>query len=165
MATATSASESWEKAFSAVENQFEIPSLLLEQKQAIQGFLSSKSVFVNLPTGYGKSLIFQCLPMVYDMVHQRARGSSLIVVLSPLKALMEDHINYLGNVGIPAIAVGDEEDPDIVQQIANGTYIVVFGSPECFLSTTTWRSLFSTPSFREMLIGVVVDEAHCIVQW
>lgn len=157
--------ELWKEAFLAVESQFEVENLLSEQKEAIKSFFGEKHVFVNLPTGFGKSLIFQSLPLVSDILHRRSRGSSVIVVLSPLRSLMEDHVNYLSNIGIPSIAIGDEEDPDIIQQVLNGYYVVVFGSPECFLSTTTWRGIFSAPTFREMLIGVVIDEAHCIVQW
>ena len=37
--------------------------LLTEQRKAIRSFLQGKNVFVNLPTGFGKSLIFQCLPI------------------------------------------------------------------------------------------------------
>ena len=56
-----------------------------------QSDLTSKGkiVFVNLPTGFGKSLIFQCLLIVVDIVHKKPWGSS-IVVISPLRSLMED---------------------------------------------------------------------------
>ena len=38
-----------------------------QQKDAILQFISGKDVFVALPTGYGKSLIYYaCLPKVYD---------------------------------------------------------------------------------------------------
>ena len=36
----------------------------------------------------------------------------------------------------------------------NGDYIVVFGLPECLLSTTVWRGIFKCQSFTEKLIGV-----------
>ena len=76
-------------------------------------------------------LIFQCLPIVADIVHKKPRGSSIIVVISPLRSLMEDQVRYLTNLGIPAIAITNDEDADIIQQVSNGDYIVVFGSPEC----------------------------------
>ena len=136
-----------------------------EQENGLREFLEGRNVFVNLPTGYGKSLIFQCLPIAADVLLDKPRGSSLVVVISPLRSLTEDHVLFLNNIGVPAIAITDEEDPDIVQKVINGNYIVVYGSPECLLSTATWRSIFSSKSFTEMLIGVAIDEAHCITQW
>jgi len=110
-------------------------------------------------------MIYQSLPIVSDILFDKPRGSSVVVIISPLKALMHDQVAFLNDNGVPAISIGDIEDPEIVQQVQNGTYVLVFGSPECLLSTATWRGLFSAPNFKEMLIGVAIDEAHCIVQW
>ena len=139
--------------------------MLPEQDESIREFFKGKNIFINLPTGFGKSLIFQCLPIVADILYSKPRGSSIVVVISPLRSLMDDKVIHLQSVGIPAIAITDEEDPEIIQQVLNGNYIVVFGSPECLLSTTTWRGIYNCESFREMLIGVAIDKAHCITQW
>ena len=74
---------------------------------------------------------------------------------------------YLQNLCLPAIAVVDEvsEDPEFIQQIMNGVYTHVYGSPECLLASKTWRDLFSCTTFCERLIGVAIDEANCTVQW
>ena len=72
------------------------------------------------------------------------RDSSIIVVISRLR--------YLTNLGIPAIAITNDEDADIIQQVLSGDCIVVFGSPECLLSTTVWRGIFKCQSFTEKLI-------------
>ena len=53
--------ECWQKAFKAVREQFKIDNLPPEQENALREFLRGQNIFVNLPTGYGKSLIFQCL--------------------------------------------------------------------------------------------------------
>ena len=75
------------------------------------------NVFINLPTGYGKSLIYQCIPFVADILNANPRCTSVLVVISPLKALMEDQVEYLGSVGVPAIAVGHKLDAKFVQMI------------------------------------------------
>ena len=41
------------------------------QRDAIVGFCSGNDVFVSLPTGYGKSLIFAVLPLVFDKIRGR----------------------------------------------------------------------------------------------
>ena len=51
--------EAWKEAFIAVRNQFEIDTLFPEQELAIKTFVERDNVFINLPTGYGKSLIYQ----------------------------------------------------------------------------------------------------------
>ena len=71
----------------------------------------------------------------------------------------------LGNLGIPAVAISNDTDAEIIQQVINGTFSIVFGSPECFLSTATWRGVLENPSFKEILVGFAIDEAHCITHW
>ena len=79
--------ESWERAFKPVKDHCEIDNLLPEQKNWLREFLGGRNIFVNLPTGYGKSLIFKCLPIAVDFFVERPRGSSVIVVISPLRSL------------------------------------------------------------------------------
>ena len=52
--------DKWPLAFNAVKNQFELEEIIPQQKEAIRSFFKGKNVFVNLLTGFGKSLIFQC---------------------------------------------------------------------------------------------------------
>lgn len=159
---------SWQKAFLSIQDQFGIEYLYPEQKEAIKAFIErGVNVFVSLPTGAGKSLIFQSLPIVFDSLFGKPRGSSIVMVISPLKALMKDQVNYLQHLGIPALAIVDElsADAEIIQQVINGTYTHVYGSPECFLSSKAWRGIFSHSDFTSKLVGVAIDEAHCIVQW
>ena len=39
-----------------------------KQEEAILTFLSGKDTFVSLPTGYGKSVIFGILPLLFDQI-------------------------------------------------------------------------------------------------
>ena len=112
----------WQMAFEEAKTQFEIENFLAGQKEAIKAFFQNKNVFVNLPTGFGKSIIYQCLTIVGDVLHKKPRGSSVTVVISPLRSLMNDQVQYLHSVDIPAIAITDEEDPETVQQVINGVY-------------------------------------------
>ena len=155
----------WNLPFEEVKQQFNLENIFPEQEESIREFFKKKNIFVNLPRGFGKLLIFQCLPIVADVLYSRPRGSSIIVVVSPLHSLMDDQVQHLGNLGIPTIAITDKEDEEIIQQVLYGTYIIVFGSPECLLSATIWRGIFSCETLRDILIGVAIDEAHCITPW
>ena len=52
------AEECWERAVTAVKEQFEIERFLPEQENSLREFLEGGNVFVNLLSGFGKSLIF-----------------------------------------------------------------------------------------------------------
>ena len=57
----------------AVEVVAERYGVVLKDKQfeAIMYFINGNDVFVTLPTGYGKSLIYALLPMVFDEIKGR----------------------------------------------------------------------------------------------
>ena len=76
---AVSEEERWKRAFKAVTRQFNIENLLEEQQKSLHEFLGGHNIFVNLPTGFGKSLIFQCLPIAAVALFARPRGSSVVV--------------------------------------------------------------------------------------
>ena len=44
---------------------------------------------------------------------------------------MEDQVRHLSDIGVPAIAITDDEDPELMQQVLNGNSVLVYGSPEC----------------------------------
>ena len=64
-----------------------------EQKEAVESLLKGRDVFGVLPTGIGKSLIFQ----VFVLARNRASNSSnasvkhpTIIVICPLKNIMDN---------------------------------------------------------------------------
>ena len=60
-------------------SQFNIENLLENQQKYLREFLGGHNIFVNLPTGFGKSLIFQWLPIAAVALFARPRGSSVVV--------------------------------------------------------------------------------------
>jgi superfamily II DNA helicase RecQ len=66
------------------------------QRTCITEFMKGKDVFVLLPTGYGKTPCYACLPAAFDIHQQRTKEElSIIVVITPLTALMEDQVSNL----------------------------------------------------------------------
>ena len=69
-----------------------------EQLQIIEAIVTGHDVFGVLPTGYGKSLCYACLPLVFDCLLQKSNGFSIVLVVSPLVALMKDQVRQILNV-------------------------------------------------------------------
>ena len=44
-------------------------------------------------------------------------------------------------------------------------YQVIYTSPEMLIQNMRFNGLICSPEYHKYLIGVVIDEAHCIVQW
>ena len=76
---AVSEEERWKRAFEVVARQFNIENLLEEQQKSLREFLGGHNIFVNLLTGFGMSLIFQCLPIAAVALFARSRLSSVVV--------------------------------------------------------------------------------------
>ena len=64
------------------------------QELAVRSLVDGRDVFVSLPTGSGKSLCFCVLPGVFDEI-RKSPGSSLVIVVSPLVALMKDQVKAM----------------------------------------------------------------------
>ena len=78
-----------QSAFRKVCERLGIQRLNRQQEEAIRSIvLDKKDVFVNLPTGFGKSMIFQGLPEVFSSL-QPERERNVVVVVSPLVSLMK----------------------------------------------------------------------------
>src|SRR4051812_7162679 len=77
----------------ALLRRFGLTSFRPGQRLAVQAALEGKDSLVVMPTGGGKSLCYQ-LPALAD------RG--LVVVVSPLIALMADQLRRLLEAGVPA---------------------------------------------------------------
>ena len=142
--------------------------LKAEQKAAIMAFLQSSDVLVILPTGYGKSLCYSCLPapaVAFDKI--KKRKGSIVVVISPLISIMMDQVSKLTSQGLSAVRVGDS-DVTVNQKIMHmaGKYQLVFVSPKTILTKRKWRKmLLSDIIYQNNLVALVIDKAHCVRNW
>jgi len=66
-----------------------------KQKEVLVKFVTGNDVFAVLPTGYGKTLCFACLPGVFDKLLNIT--NSIIVVITPLISIMKDQVGNLFN--------------------------------------------------------------------
>ena len=107
--------------------------------------------------------------------------SSIIVVVSPLNALITNQISKLNTSGIRASALdvkklSDEREDDDDEydwdfqlcdkvELETGHYNIVFAHPESLVSCADGRKLMHSKAYQENICAVVVDEAHCILEW
>ena len=136
-----------------------------DQKQVITYFLEGNDVFACLPTGYGKSLCYYCLPVIFDRLNEHSPPWSVAIVISPLHALMKDQVMSLGRKGLKAISVLGNEDEETKELTVSGEYRFIFTTPEVLLTNKKWVDVFQSPSLSERLVGVIIDEAHCVKKW
>ena len=133
------------------------------QKRAIESFIEGNDVFVCLPTGSGKSLCYCILPAVFDNLN--GVNSSIAVVVSPLIALMKDQVRAMNEKGVSAVFVGDCNDDCDVARVSAGAYQIVYMSPETLLEDEQWRDMLLTSVYIQNLVGLIIDEAHCVKKW
>lgn len=125
---------------------------------------AEKDILVTLPTGGGKSVLFQA-PALY-------RGSisgRMTIVVTPLKALMEDHVNKLWELnfwGSVEFINRDRKDMQhLYRRIAGGEIILLYITPERFRSKSFINALRMRIENDDGLEYIVYDEAHCVSQW
>ena len=119
-------------AFTKASATLEIASLHPEQRTMVEYLLNGRDVFATFPTGFGKSAIFQFLPIVTHEL--RTAGVNLfakhpiVLVLSPLKALLEDQVIGLLSKELSAVIIGASCERD--SRIKQGCCSFVYDSLE-----------------------------------
>ncbi|MFZ4632081.1 MAG: RecQ family ATP-dependent DNA helicase [Patescibacteria group bacterium] len=125
------------------------------QETAIDNILHHKNTVVVLPTGGGKSLIYQLPALILE---------GITIVVSPLIALMKDQVDSLEKVGIPATFINSSITPAETEKrlarVKSGYYKIVYIAPERFYNQVFLAEL------RNIKVSLfAIDEAHCISQW
>ena len=82
-----------------------------EQRNCLKCLVGGIDVFVILPTGFGKSLIFQLFPQIKHALKWRQdRMPFTIVVVIPLIAIMKDQVERMNKIGVVAAMMGEDVD-------------------------------------------------------
>lgn len=125
------------------------------QEAVIDAQLAAKDVLAVMPTGGGKSLCYQ-LPAI--------AGNALVLVVSPLRALMRDQVAALKARNLPAAYIDCDTHPrdaaEIYGLVRENRLRSLYVSPERLHSPEFLAALA-----KARLLAIAVDEAHCIVQW
>lgn len=135
------------------------------QKDTMRLALSAppgSTTLVCLPTGSGKSALFQTIAILGDPFDSPA---TVTVVVTPTIALALDQAREAeGRFGYGCAYVSGEDDrQEIKKRILSGTQRLVFVSPESALGSL--KNCLLSACERKLIRALVVDEAHLVDQW
>lgn len=123
-----------------------------QQAEAIQYALDGHDVLAVLPTGYGKSIIFQVPALLMQ-------GTALVI--SPLIALMKDQCDDANRRGLRAGFLNSHVDGDLAEErladLRKGRYHLFYVAPERLRSKQFLAALRRTE-----ISYLVIDEAHAV---
>ena len=146
-----------------LKQKFGFSDFRFPQKEIIERVTLGESLLALMPTGAGKSLTYQ----FFSTLCQKSaddKFTELILVVSPLIALMQDQTQKAVSFGIAATfinsSISSQEKQLRMKQIDAGKYQLLFVTPERFRKDEFWQCL------KTMKIKLfVVDEAHCVSLW
>ena len=131
------------------------------QMEGIVRSLKGEDSIILLPTGSGKSVIFQLTALIVP---------NGVVVVEPLKSLMEDQVENLGKRGIDIVinASGEKrgyKKEEVYEAIEGGKFAMLYVTPERMMMEE-FREVVARAKRKGVGFQMVaLDEAHCVSEW
>jgi len=135
------------------------------QEECIEATLEGRDVFCLMPTGGGKSIVYQLPACCSD---------GIAVVFSPLLSLIVDQIDLLSAVGVRGESLTssneDIENRNTINELYNYNINVsdpiklLYATPERLKKSPTFKTLLKNLVNKGLISRFVVDEAHCLSQ-
>jgi ATP-dependent DNA helicase RecQ len=132
------------------------------QRQTVEAVVSGRDTLAVLPTGSGKSAIYQVAGLTIG---------GLTLVISPLIALQRDQIRSIAGRPFGDASIGAEflnasqrthERAQTLHRLAEGSLDFVYIGPEQLSNPETWSAIRTGAR----PVGLfVVDEAHLVSEW
>ena len=131
-----------------------------KQREIISKTLELNSVLGVLPTGGGKSLIYQ-----YSALMQ----PGFCIVIEPIRSLMKDQHEELSDLQIDSIYINSDLKPEEkltrLNRFVNGESLFLLMSPERMQMPLTKIDLLYMSNQQRYASYFVIDEAHCVSEW
>lgn len=144
-----------------LRNVFRKYAFRANQGEAVYNVLRHNDSIVLLPTGAGKSIIYQLAGLLMP---------GITLVADPIVALIEDQVDGLRRYGIDraapiARALANPEDRRrLLLRVERGEYQFVLHSPER-LQSPEFRGALQALAEISLINLAVIDEAHCVSDW
>ena len=148
-----------------------------KQLECLDHLIQKQDLIAILPTGYGKSILFQVLPWLGT-----SEENNIVIVVVPLTSIIRDQFSILQERGISVgilqanfrserieHLMGDDPKIDandviISPEITAGDIKFLFTHPEALLSANG-RELMASEVYQKNVSSLVIDEAHCVTSW
>ncbi|KAM0789368.1 hypothetical protein ACM66B_000198 [Microbotryomycetes sp. NB124-2] len=173
----TKSNFSWSKQICKVaKDVWGIESFRHSQEAAINAVLDGRDAMCCLPTGGGKSLLYQIPAILSD--------TSTVIVITPLLSLMQDQVQNLTSVGVACEQIHGSTPQDEARSIMkrmvgqeakasssklqagapSGRPKLVYVTPERIDKSKTFMSTLQKMYDNGSLQRFVIDESHCVSQ-
>jgi RecQ family ATP-dependent DNA helicase len=144
----------YKKAKQILKTHFGYDNFKQNQYKIIHSIIRGIDILAILPTGYGKSLCFQIIPLLTD---------KLIICVSPLVALMEDQQSILRSLNISCCCwnsqLSKKEKIQMEKNLIEGVYKILYITPESMVSSYDMIQKI----YKNCGISMIaIDEAHCL---
>lgn len=130
------------------------------QREIISKTLELHSVLGVLPTGGGKSLIYQFSALMQP---------GFCIVIEPIRSLMKDQHEELSDLQIDSIYINSDLKPEEkltrLNRFVAGESLFLLMSPERMQMPLTKIDLLYMSNQRRYASYFVIDEAHCVSEW
>ncbi|XP_062593630.1 bifunctional 3'-5' exonuclease/ATP-dependent helicase WRN-like [Saccostrea cucullata] len=165
-----------------------------KQIETLRSVYEGNDTLAVLPTGFGKSIIFQLLPFMFQRKFGR-RQPMITIIVTPLNSIMQDQVQSLTKRGIPACFLNiegtgvktfvdgkryqksfqdEDSDTDIeevvissapLQDVKKGNFCLIYAHPETLVDKKDFGKVLRSTVFQERVCAIVVDEVHMISEW
>ncbi|CAC5381070.1 unnamed protein product [Mytilus coruscus] len=138
-----------------------------EQLSSIQNIIEGNNVKVNLPVGFGKSVIFHMLPRIFEKL---GRVNNKVLVVSPLNSIMEEQSEKLKKINVKAVQLSQkcqviennkDSCEDVFMESLNASIILTH--PEGLLVAENGIKLLR--ALEGKVGAIVIDVCHKIDNW
>ncbi|MDO9452843.1 MAG: DNA helicase RecQ [Stagnimonas sp.] len=145
---------------SALKTHFGFDAFRPGQEAIVRDALLHRDLLAIMPTGGGKSLCFQLPALLMPGV---------MIVVSPLIALMQDQVRLLADNGIAATFLNSSlkgsEGSERMSALLRGEIKLLYLAPERLLMADFLEGFLPRLQQAQGISAFTIDEAHCVSEW